>query len=665
MPAVDAGPRFGDEVWDFGSLARPAAMGDRRIEFSRLEEGYRLPCKEVLMVLANPTHPRVVGAGVVRRDKPRSIRSLHGDAYVLITIAQWGRKQGLAGPADWKQAHADAFLLAMKEGTHRDDGGPLGPQTIRKYIDALKALREFGPVLTGGGLTFMPWGARTATNVAEVQWNAENSTRPMPWEMWAPLVAASWRIVDQFSDDIITARDRFESLPSRDGGPTGKQGAKAIEAWLAEGNPIPLHTGHGLDGSARGVVNWSLIFRLVPCRSTLTKRTHHAYQPETIRRVAELARDPERAVYGGLATPKATIQHDDGGRSPWIDELGIGEVVYFVSILRAACYILLAALTGMRNGEIQELRRGCVTEVDGLHGITSIQRKGKPHPDGQQRVWWAPTPVLRVIEVLERLSPSPTQLFGRSAADRSPYQYLRDVARLVEFVNADPSERIGRGRGLGLEPIDMSSKTPINQATLRRSFSVYAVMHPAAELGLGIQLGHAALRMTSGYARDSQEQAVKMFDDERTRAARQQVQALLNAEVSSAGAPALELHQFQGQVVGDPARVERLIDSVAERYHVGAFNDCVFTAHRAACGPDGPHLASQHCATARCSNALYLNRHLPTVIAQITRIDEWIDSGTGHPQVIEQLRDDRERLAAIVRDLQREGMVDDVQQEGQ
>ena len=656
FPAQNNSPLFRDSLWDFRHMDLPASLLEFRIDFQRFPEGYRLACKEVLMILANPNHPKVVAAGVVRRGGPLAVVTLVNKATMMAVIAEWGTANDLEHLHDWNQTDADEFLAALRSGAHKQGGVPLSPDRVRHYLEVLEHFRDFATALSGGGFQFVPWGARTAANVAGVTTSIENSTRPMPWQMWAPLIAASWKIVNGFSEDIISASKARDALLSGREGPSGKEAVAAIEAWLAAGNRVPLHTGEGHDEGERGTLNLGLLCRIVGCKKSVFTRTETGgYQRAAADLLALQSMEPDRGAHGGLVAPTIRVTYADGTTGTWVAELGLGETEHLVSILRAACYVLLAALTGMRDNEIQELRRGCIVLSDGIRALASIERKDASNPDGDHRIWWAPEPVLRVIEVLERLSPHQTLLFARSDAARSPYDPHRDVPRLVSFVNSDPSERIGRGRGLGLEPIDTSSKTPINQLTLRRSFSVFAATHPGAELGLGIQLGHAALRMTSGYARDSQQLAVQMYDDERTIVARRQVQALMSDSTPMAGAPAGELHTFQGQVIADDKRAESLMDSVAERYHIGTFNDCVFTANRAACGPDGPHLASQHCATARCTNALFLDRHLPTVQAQITGIDEFLDRGNGHPVIVEQLQDDRERLARIVRELKKGG----------
>jgi len=206
------------------------------------------------------------------------------------------------------------------------------------------------------------------------------------------------------------------------------------------------------------------------------------------------------------------------------------------------------------------------------------------------------------------------------------------------------------GSGLGLDPIRPGSYV-LNQSAMRRSFADCASRYPAAELGLGIQPGHAALRMTAGYCTDSQQQAARLFDTERRQLARQQVTEITRGTVPAAGAGGKTISQFHAQILADPQRADRLAASIADRYHLGVFNDCMRDAARAGCGADRPQLAEGLCIAGRCANATFTPRHLPVIQDHIGRIDEFLDAGHGHPGIRASLRTDRAAYAAITGEL--------------
>lgn len=651
FPGVEGGPRLGEDVWDLRAIVSAQTSPLRALYLSGIESSYRTVARELLLCLAQPGHPAIVEAGVVPVSGRGSAASLQQVVRHLAVIGLWGVENGLAHVSEWRQQDVERFLSAVKAGAFSPEGKPLATSTVRQYVRTLKALRHYAPVLSGGGFGFMPWGAATAATVSNSARTAENVTRPMSLSMWEPLVAGAWKVVSQFSPDIIAAIEARGSLPGNSRDASGKASWPSLQAWLDAGNTIPLHTGFGRHLTPRGEINYTLLCRLASVNDAFLKRAHRTYTPEAVAEIQRRAQLPGGSRYGGLIEPTVTVAHPDGSRTTWVSEIGLGEAEHLESVLRGACYIIIASLTGMRDSEIQALRRNCVTTVDGIKAITSVQIKGRAGDVGSVRTWWAPAPAIKAAEVLDRISPHDRYLFARSSRDASVYNPSRDIARVIAFINADPEERVGRGSGLGVAKIDLSSRVPVNQTTLRRSFSVIAAHRPGAELGLGIQLGHAALRMTSGYAMDSTQQAAQLFDEERTNTMRIEAARVLRDVSPAAGIRADEVIQFRGQLAADDSRADSIIEAFAETYQVGVFNDCMYQEERAGCGPGGPKLASQHCATSSCSNALFLTRHRPNIQAQIDNIDAWLIRGTGHPGVLEQLREERARLARILRQL--------------
>jgi hypothetical protein len=184
---------------------------------------------------------------------------------------------------------------------------------------------------------------------------------------------------------------------------------------------------------------------------------------------------------------------------------------------------------------------------------------------------------------------------------------------------------------------------------------VYAARYPEAELGLGIQLGHAALRMTAGYFLDSQEQAARLFDTDRREAVRDVVRSIIIGAAPAVGPGARELRDLRASVVSDDTRAERLLHMLAARYHLGTLNDCHFRAETSECGPDGPHLAEKRCTTLACGNAVVTPRHLAAWTAQRQRIDDQLDRATLQPQLRVRLSADRQQINEVIVSLQETG----------
>lgn len=560
-------------------------MGERYIHFAGAPDRHRTAIKNVLMTVAAPDRETVVEAGVVLRGDGTPPAGVYDCFRKLVVIAKWSEDGGITRFAEWDQADADRFLDDLRTGQHRVGGVGLAATTIRGYVTTLRLLRECQAVLPDS-LSFFPWAGRSASSVSGEVTHTENTTPPLPWETWAPLITASWAVVDRFSADIIAAADTRAALPKEPRGPAGANAYNALLDWTEQGGLLPLHTGFGRTNHQRGEANTTLLERLLGINANVLSRASHQYMPEAVALVTKAEADPQRATFGGLHIPTAVVSHSDGTSSTWVDELGLGETEYLESVLRAACYILIASLTGMRDSEIQELTRDCHTTKDGLAALNSIQHKGNDNPDGERRKWWAPRPVIRAIEVLGNLSRHDTHLFARRSGNAGSYAPNRDIARLIAFINDDPAQRPGRGRGLGLEHIAIPKGQAINATSLRRAFSVFATTRPGAELGLGIQLGHSAWRMTTGYMSDGQEQAVRLMDDERKRVLHNDAAALLHDDSPVAGPAAHHVTGFRAQIITNPDRADRLTATLAERLHLGLTNDCMWNPATSSCGGD-------------------------------------------------------------------------------
>jgi hypothetical protein len=644
-----AGPLFGDETWDLTPLISQENTAERGLDLTSVPASWRLVIREILMTFTQPGHPQVTGAEVVLLARPAPLKTVVKWFYLLRVIARWSLARGCGTPETWTAQDAEALRAAASDGAHRPGGAPLAPGAVTQYITAVKLLRERGPVLSSGGLTFEPWPGRDAAQVARYQPGTENLTPPLPWDLWAATVKAAWFIVNDCSPDILAAAGEAARLSQPHHTRVAAADAEALlRSWLGQGRRIPLHTGYGKGRRTRGTPNYRLLERKLGLRSG----TINLREPLGIH-MANLVDDAvasARTQYGGLWTPTAAVHDTAGLRVPWISELGHGELDFLKSVLRAAAYLLLAALTGMRDSEVQSLTRDAITTSEGLPALRAIQVKGTGGTLGRQRDWWAPRPVFRVIDVLTALSPHPRLLFATSAKEHSPYKPHNDIRRFVHLVDSDPATRICRGPGLGLNPI-RPGRYALNQSVMRRSFAVYASRYPAAELGLGIQLGHAALRMTAGYCTDSQQQVARLFDTERRQLARQQVAQITRGAAPAAGAGGKTLSQFHAQILADPQRADRLATSIAGRYHLGIFNDCMWDPARAACGGDRPKLAEGLCIAARCANATFAPRHLPIIQDHISRIDEFLDTGRGHPDIRDSLRTSRAAYTAIIGEL--------------
>jgi hypothetical protein len=109
-------PVYGANTWDFTSLISRESQAERTIRFDSLPAGYRASVRDVLTLMAQPTHPALVSKGVVLRARPAPPINdfrvvLHPPDHCSLGYDVWTalfprldsspRGPAVEGPADW------------------------------------------------------------------------------------------------------------------------------------------------------------------------------------------------------------------------------------------------------------------------------------------------------------------------------------------------------------------------------------------------------------------------------------------------------------------------------------------------------------------------------------------------------------------------------------
>ena len=112
-----------------------------------------------------------------------------------------------------------------------------------------------------------------------------------------------------------------------------------------------------------------------------------------------------------LAQRSAPIAIDTDTGRPWRERFDSKSLAHEENMLQAACCVICAYMSGMRDSEVQAMKAGCHTvtrSADGLveqHRIASITYKGGgDRGRGETAEWITIAPVARAIAVMERLS---------------------------------------------------------------------------------------------------------------------------------------------------------------------------------------------------------------------------------------------------------------------
>lgn len=630
-------PVFGDPVWDLGAVESAANIPAHAkvIRFDRFGDTvWEGRARELLMARLNPTHPAVRAAGIHRSStRGTAIRTVVDLANALVLVARWAVETGRPTHlAQWRRADSHAYIEARRADGH------LSPLRLVQSAVALRSLYTYRALLSGGGLPEDPFDELPLPTVVGYQPGDTCTGSLVPRDVFWPLLRAAWAYLDRFADDILAARDEWAALLSRP--PSRPTAEEVLARWVPDPDALVcVHTGEGAEPV--GSPNWRLLsLRLGFPDYRLGQGQGAAVR--TIRAHAETLVGKGRVVVGGLAEPLTGVDRADGTNGPWRNGLDPAALTVELAALRTAAYIFVAALSGMRDSEIQELRRGCIEQ---RHGGLVVRSRQHKHRDGREQRWAVIDPVGRAIEVLERLSwhdthllvPLTSGLAGKPAGRAIPRVAGIDANTCIETFITHVNEIAS---GAGFDPIPAARVTT---HMFRHTFAVIAANEPFAEIAVGWQLKHAANRIhtTQAHLDRTGTGWDADLETEQTRAAIDALYAsfvgyLDGATIAGPGATrrtaffdavaAEAADRFPGQL-GDDELIKPLLRSTAENFYPGTLNDCAFDASLARCldstgasNRTQPVLSA--CQPGRCPNATIEARHRPVWVAARGRLAE-------------------------------------------
>ncbi|MGK5171823.1 hypothetical protein [Geodermatophilus sp. CPCC 205761] len=354
-----------------------------------------------------------------------------------------------------------------------------------------------------------PWDGQEIEDLfGERNRTDENRTPRIDERTMNALLTWAMRFVDDFSGDIIAAAHEYnrlaprgkrrkarglDSVPRRD---LVKEAHVLVREYRRTGRPLPgrmtdtgieldyYHLARLLDATAWGIRDLATgdVFR-------------HSGLP--------------------LVACAAVTSHPTGliDNEPWLQQpIGYHDVPGFVKMLVAACLIVTAYLSGMRPGELLNLRRGCLhhDERTGMWSVVGRAFKGARTDTGDKAVrgverevpWVVVEPVANAIRVMERLHDRevlfPRTVLGEQqreggalSTDRAP----RFIADFIAWVDAYCLER-GRRDSI---PADRSLER-ISLSRFRRTLAWYICRRPRGLVAASIQYGHLFTTVTLGYA---------------------------------------------------------------------------------------------------------------------------------------------------------------------
>ncbi|WP_299107780.1 integrase [uncultured Bradyrhizobium sp.] len=642
--------RVGDPSWDLG----PAVFREnaRRchvtVHFDVLEHAdVQAAMRAYLYARLNVDLP-----GYRPKLPPASIRQAFNRARRFFAFARLTLGRLDLGRID--QALADAYARHLRDDADRR------PVIVGHLLEVISDLYHYRDHLAGGGLAFEPWAGQAPARVAGYRHVRENRTPRFPEDVIAALLAWSLRYVTIFAHDILAARAALDRLEARRArllaAERGLPGAERrlrqrarLERHLArraqQGRGVPIWTtAHNgamrtdrRTGAATPPINVHLLHLHAGVDAEAEPAMHFGLAKGVSTLIEAAAADLGLEV-GGMDTPIAI--DPDSGR-PWRARFDAKTLAHEERMLQAAAYIVCAYLTGMRDCEVQAMRRGCLSiarSEDGLierHRIRSTIYKRRSTM-GEAASWVTIEPVADAVAVLERLSARPARASGsdtlwpvlRLGAVTKTYLSSEVVRQLNAF-----RDHLNAAFGNPDAPVIPSGPDGkpwrITTRQFRRTIAWHIANRPFGTIAGMIQYQHASVAAFEGYAGTSAsgfraeveaQRRLGQLDDLLDYFDRRQGGASLGGPAGPRIARTLDEAAVQpghlSAMIADRARLRVMLASVARTFHVGPLADCFFDPATALClkrvtTPDPAQPLTALCEPTRCPNACITARHRP------------------------------------------------------
>ncbi|WP_145940856.1 hypothetical protein [Corynebacterium glyciniphilum] len=504
---------------------------------------------------------------------------------------------------------------------------------------------------------------------------AENTTPRIPEEVHSRLLIWSLRFVDNFAEDILQAISIWDRRRQRSAGASGPRGTalKNLQEFLAksrkEHQPLP-----GVNGN----LNTIALSRIIGCdRSVITRHIDQVSETISIVGVSD---------YAALGVD--VTGHLEA--APWIEGVSLDparddSLTVLTQMLQAACYILVAFLSGMRDSEVKHLRTGCCQTHLGGDGqpyrwtVTSRAFKGEQDPTGVTATWVIGGPAARAISVLERVHQQRGHghtdwLFapvktgpGTGSAGRGGNPAMtsagsnRQLNRFIAWVNSYCDRR---NRNDPIPDVD-GKPWVLSTAQFRRTLAWYIARRPGGSIAGAIAYRHHSIQMFEGYAGTSESGFRAEVEAEEALARGEELLALIdrNEHTELAGPAAGEARRrleamqhnpaFLGTVSTDRHRFLRLITHNGPSVYPGKYVTCVYTKERALCrsaSPDPEDVPDMsNCKPLTCRNVALTGENIKTWREELHKLDGILASpGLLPPALGARLTTRREKVASYL-----------------
>ncbi|UNZ18042.1 hypothetical protein [Streptomyces sp. 891-h] len=646
---------FDEDFWDLSGVKFPKGVRSnvKRLDFTGITSpALRLTAKEYVFALVVPDHERVLALPGARRD-PYKPESAFNFCVQLVRWMNFVTDQGMSSLCEVMQEHCEVYreFRSHRSRKRRQGSGPITPGTMLTILRPVVDLAAYRELFTVDAYRpgFTPWEGHTVSEVAGWETYALSSTPPVTEEVFQPTMAAALYLVETLGPLAAEELERLLKARASKGGQslrevTAKHRAAVTAALDQLGlEQVPLLAVDARQVTRRIKRGWRPDDPLlhVDVGDFFSKATRSRYVRiadhlvEDLRPLLEPA-VAKAGVAGAFGREASRVPSADDSQRlvPWTLPLTGDEVRNLQFVLLAACRVLVAALSGMRAGELDELTADSPQPPVTVSGGTQRFKLGSKLIKGQEfggvaEEWVVLKPAWRAVKLAARLNQDRD---GQRAFARSPTGFLHK--KLREWVNSPAGQR------LGLAPIPAG---PVNGRMLRRTLALSLAHRPGGLLAAKIHLKHVSVVTTEGYAnRPGGSQGNLLAEVEREQEKShlkltKEAFADYRAGRMPAGPGARELikafEHIDAQikdhepgtatVLEAERRLENLLRQQSKHLHLQTANYCWFRdPHKALClklagTPDATKPLGGMCDSARCPQATHHPCHLPVWQSQV------------------------------------------------
>ena len=665
---------FDDDVWRFGDVdgisVQMSRSGQTRLDFTAISDPrWRLAAKEYLFARLAPGHPEVAVLPRAFR-VPLTLSSCAKRLAETIRWMNWLTARHVPSLGEVTQDDCDRYLTGRRQRKDRAGAviGTLDESVARVAAAVIIELACYRELLTADryrdGLT--PWNGRSSSQVAGMRPPAENKTPVAGQRILQPALAAALYLTTALGPHLAALPPQVQQQ-RRDNARLGEAAVdpgrlQQVLRHHAE-TGLPLEAVRDVSARARLRQGWDPADPLLNVSFTALAREAGTGRLRAAPLTAARPLIEQTLALVGTVKPwgrqaEHVSRADGAGTTPWTLPLDERDIRDLVGYAHTACLLLTAALTGMRESELMELRHGCRSTSQHGDGMTRYRLaskliKGQPL-GGTGEEWVVIEAVHDAIGLAEQLSrhirARDDLVFGRFSFDlRLPW--------FRAWVNGPAGQR------LGLSPIPDGM---ITLRMLRRTLAHELAYRPGGLLAAKIALKHVSVATTEGYAaRPGGAQGkllAEIAEDEAGRNLQIVLAEFRNYQdgIMPAGPGARELTEFFATVDGDltshataapnvaasDQHILNLLSKRAQTLHLATANYCWFTdPSRALClklagTPTAGKPLAGMCDSARCPQATHHPCHRPVWAGTVTSTTAFIGA-LGRTRTTE-----RERLQA-------------------